>query len=258
MKERREYEYSSHGIKLQEYVNNPEISTWIKVLTYIIQWYLYPPHKGKVFFQKYSTIVKFFGKCGFKTNERMIEEAFWILKTPENKGGVNLIKCVYADTSKSDWTNSGENPKKWVYRKVYLNWKRIHRYFSIFTTEGKDFKNLPPKSRLKKLVRCRSLSYTKELQTQFELAMKEAKIERYNSARKMFYGFLYTVSRNFYDVTKLIKNYIPDHTIDIQKEQDEEVWIQIADTRLRGSPMDPFRKDERIIPPVFKQFYEAL
>lgn len=267
-KTKKEYDYSAHGIGIQEYIATPGIPDWIKVFHYMLWWHLQPKHKNLVFFQSYATIKRIFKKWGYKDcTKRNIEEAFRILKTIESEGGVDLINVVYADCSKKEWIARGNNPKKWIYRKVYMKWHRIHKYFSVFTTEGTVFKSLRAKSRLKKLVRARQMSYTKHLQGQFELFRKKAKIERYNSARQMFYGFLYTVSKTFYDVTKLIKNYIPGHTIDLQKEQDEVAYIEAAAIALRGSPSDPFRNQsiktleevKKATPPAsFKSFVEAI
>ncbi len=266
-KKKKEYDFSAHGIGIAEYIATPGIPDWIKVLHFMIWWYLQPKHRNSVFFMSYKGIKKAFKKMGYADcTIRNIEEAFRILKTPEAKGGVDLIKVVYAEVSKWQWIEQGNNPKKWVYRKVYLNWNRIHKYFSIFTTEGTIFKSLKPKSRLKKLVRARSMSFTKHLQVEFELAMKEAKIEKYKTARQMFYGFLYTVSRKFYDVTKLIKKFIPEHTIDLQKEQDRMALLEAIDLALRGSPYDPFRNVpnnsdtnvKREAPASFKTFVKAI
>ncbi len=262
-KKKKEYEYSAHGIGIDEYIATPGIPDWIKVLHYIIWWYLQPKHKNLVFFQKYSTIKKVFRKWGYTDcTVRNIKEAFRILKSPEDKGGVDLISVVYADCSKKEWIERGNNPKKWIYRKVYMKWHRIHKYFSVFTTEGLVFKSLRAKSRLKKLVRARQMSYTKHLQGQFELFRKRAKIERYNTAKQMFYGFLYTVSRSFYDVTKLIKNFIPGHTIDLQKEQDAAAYIEAAEIALRGSPSDPNRyqvsSETPKAPESFNQLLKAM
>ena len=266
-KKKKEYDYSAHGIGIAEYIANPKVPDWMKVLHFMLWWHLQPKHKNLTFFMSYSGIKRAFKEMGYADcTKRNIEESFRILKTSEEKGGVDLISVVYANCTKWEWTEKGNNPKKWVYRKVYMNWNRIHKYFSIFTTEGTAFKSLKAKSRLKKLVRGRQMSYTKHLQAQFELARKEAKIERYNSARQMFYGFLYTVSKAFYDVTKLIKNYIPGHTIDLQKEQDDLAYAEAAALALRGSPSDPFRNQpiqtsnevKEEAPACFKAFMEAV
>ena len=262
-KKKKEYDYAAHGIGIEEYIRTPGISDWIKVLHYMLWWYLQPKHKDLVFYQKYSTIKRIFKKWGYvDCTVRNIKEAFRILKSSEADGGVDLISVVYAECSKYEWALRGNNPKKWIFRKVYMKWHRIHKYFSVFATEGLVFKSLRAKSRLKKLVRARQMSYTKHLQGQFELFMKRAKIERYNSAKQMFYGFLYTVSRAFYDVTKLIKNFRPEHTIDLQKEQDAKAYAEAAEKALRGSPSDPYRyqqtKDSnREAPASFKAFVKA-
>ncbi len=218
----KDMEYSAHGISFSEYLRLDTIPVWIKVLFYLIEWYIHPKHKGSVFFQKYSTIERWFRRCGvsgYRNLERDIRDAFYILEDLE------LIKKVYASGKKSE----SENPNAYIYRKVYLNWNRIHKYLSIFTTEG-AFKNLKAKSRLKKLVQCRFLSYTKKLQVAFEKAMKEAVLEKYETAKKMFYGFLYKISSKYYNVKRLIYNFIPEHERNLQKEQDEEEWIRLADS----------------------------
>lgn len=262
----KDYEFSSHGIKIHEYLGISGIPLWLKTLEYVLAWYLHPSHKNQVFFKKYSTICNDLQECGCMCTERGIEEAFRILKTPEEKGGLGLFNVVYAEMSKKEWKASEHNPKKWIYRKVYLNWAKIHKYYSVFSTHSKVFKELRSKSRLKKLVQKRSKSFTRNLQQVFEMSMKEANLERYTSARKMFYGFLYSVSRNYYDVTKLIQKFIPEHEIDLQKVQDAETWLEIVPSRLRGTPLDPLRNIAQKsqsnakgqAPASLHAFYEAI
>ena len=231
--------FSAHGISIIDYINT-DVELWLKVLAYIMHWYLNPKHDGKTFFMKYKTIVNIFKKWGFECTERGMEEAFRILKTPEDKGGVGLIKVEYADTTKANWIAQGYNPRKWIYRKVYLNWAKLRKYMSVFTAESKTLKNLASKSRFKKLIYKRFMSYTWTMQALFDKEMKEAKIEKYTTANKMFYGFIYTYSRKYYDPSKLIKKYVPEHMIDLQKKQDMEGFVEAMELmRAKGYVIGP-------------------
>lgn len=266
---RKEFKYNAHGITIQEYVASPKIELWLKVFAYIMWWYMNPKHEGKHFFMKHSTIRKILEHWGCKCTDRGIEEAFRILKTPEAEGGVDLITLEYADELKSQWIAEGKNPRKWIYRTVYIKWARVRKFLSIFTGESKVVKTLPAKHRLKKLIYKRFMSYTWTLQAMFEKQMKEANIEKYTSAHKMFYGYLFTYSRKYYDPTKLIKNYIPEHTIDIQKEQDREAWSEAYALGMQRAGKSLYSKDtisygakdnnsSKANNEVIKNFYQSI
>lgn len=225
-KTKKQFRFSNHGISIIEYIRS-DVELWLKVLAFLMHWYMNPKNAGKAFFMKHETIKGVFNKWGFECTNSGIKDALKKLAADD----LGLIKIVYADRdadfnymTKSEWVAAGNNPKKYIYRRIYLNWAKLRKYMSVFTGESHVLKDLPSKARLKKLIYKRFMSYTWTLQAMFDKQMKESKIEKYTSAHKMFYGFIFTYSKKYYDPTALIKNYIPEHAIDLQKEHDSQAF----------------------------------
>lgn len=281
--------YTMHGIKLEEWFATPGIELWHKELFYFLDWYI--KHPKSTCFISNKKIKEDLCKCGCPCTESGVEEGIRILKTPEavkpeyytngkkKKDGVGLIRCLYPHLndkgevvyteegtnvlSKTEWIKMGKNPNKYIHRKIILNYVRIQKYISVFTKESHVYKKLRSKSRLKKLVMKRPMSYIKRILPEFKRQMRESIVEKYNKPKHMFYGFVLLYSKKYYK-TKF-KNYIPEFARNIVKEQNLEHWLDTLDTSLRGSPYY-FNVDTGEIteekrpetPAVIKTFYEAI
>lgn len=201
--------YSAHGISLPEYIATPGISLWMKLLFYIM--IFYEKHPGKLFFRKYSTIVNDFATYGWECKWTGIRNALWILRKE------NLVKVEYNSMTKEEWIEAGKNPKKYIYRTVHINYARVNKFLSCYIASYKTMKDLPSKSRLKRFFNQRFMSYTRNLVTEYKRQMKAATIETYKSPMDMLKGCVYGMNK-YYDPSKFILNYIPEHTIDLNKE----------------------------------------
>lgn len=201
--------YSAHGISLPEYIATPGISLWMKLLFYIMIWY--EKHPGQVFFRKYSTIVSDFSIYGHDCKWTGIRNALWILRNE------NLVKVEYNELTKTQWVAQGNNPNKYVYRTIRINYARVNKFLSCYIASYKTMKDLPSKSRLKRFFNQRFMSYTRNLTTEFKRQMKDATVETYKTPMDMLKGCVYGMNK-FYDPSKFILNYIPEHTIDLNEE----------------------------------------
>lgn len=227
----KNFKYNAHGLSICEYVKDGKVELWLKVLFYIVHWYLNPKHKGKVFFQKYSTIKNVFSKWCFECTEDGIEEAFRRLKAPD----LDLIKVEYNELKKTEFVENGGNPNHYIYRKVYINWKKLNKYMSIYTNSSKTLKELKNKSRLKKLVYKRFMSYTWNLSDIYKKAMEETSYEKYRNEKAMYLGWIVLHSSNYYKSRIINKKYLPEHAINLRKAQDKEALdeaIKLAEERL--------------------------
>lgn len=257
-------DYDFHGIKLVEWFATPGINLWLKVLFYLLDWYIRHP-KATCFISN-KKICEDLCSCGCPCTEAGVEEAMRVLKTPEAttpeyykngkskgkkiKDGVGLIKCLYPHLddkkeviyteegtnvlSKTEWVEIGNNPNKYIHRKIYLNYIRIHKYISVFTGEHHILKKLRAKSRLKKLILKRPMSYIKRLLPEFKRQMRESIHEKYNQPRHMFWGFILLYSSKYYNAKH--KNFIPEFARNEVKEQNIEHWLDKLEVNLRGSP----------------------
>ena len=217
-KNKREYKYNAHGLSICEYVKNGKVELWLKVLFYIVHWYLNPKHKNQAFFQKYSTIKKVFNEWGCECTEDGIEEAFRRLKASD----LDLIKVEYNKHKKAEFVANGGNPNHYIYRKVFVNWKRLNKYMQVFTNSSHTLKELKNKSRLKKLVYKRYMSYTDNLREIFKKAMEETSYEKYRSEKAMYLGWIVLHSSHYYKSKIINEAYIPTHAINLRKAQDKE------------------------------------
>ncbi len=292
-KKKKNKKYDLHGIKLEEWFATPGINLWMKVLFYLLDWYR--KHPKSTCFISNKKIREDLCKCGCACTEAGVEEAMRILKTHEaitpeyyttgkskgkkKKDGVGLVKCLYPHLnankevvytedatnvlSKTEWVEMGLNPNKYVYRKIYLNYVRIHKYISIFTGEHHTLKKLRSKSRFKKLILKRPMSYVKTLIPEFKRQMRESIHEKYNKPKHMLYGFILIYGQRYYK-TKL-KNFIPDFARNQVKEQNSEEFLDMLDTSLRGSPYyvdidtgEIQEENKHESPAVIKEFLGAI
>lgn len=231
-KNKREYKYNAHGLSICEYVKNGKVELWLKVLFYIVHWYLNPKHKNQAFFQKYSTIKKVFSEWGCECTEDGIEEAFRRLKASD----LDLIKVEYNELKKSKFVANGGNPNHYIYRKVFVNWKRLNKYMQVFTNSSHTLKELKNKSRLKKLVYKRYMSYTDNLREIFKKAMEETSYEKYRSEKAMYLGWIVLHSSHYYKSNIINESYIPTHAINLRKAQDREALkeaVKLAEEKLQ-------------------------
>ena len=224
----KNFKYNAHGISIVDYVKEGKIELWLKVLFYIVHWYLNPKHKGKVFYQKYSTIRKAFAEWGFYCTDEGIEEAFRRLKAKD----LDLIKVEYNELKKEEFVANGGNPNHYIYRKVFINWKRLNKYLSIFTDSSVALKELPAKARMKKLIYKRFVSYTWTLSDIFKKAMEETNYEKYRNEQAMYLGWIVLHSCNYYKSKIVNKNYLPEHAINYRKAQDIEALKEAIDIAL--------------------------
>ncbi|MBR4496014.1 MAG: hypothetical protein IKP12_02655 [Acholeplasmatales bacterium] len=248
-KDKREYKYNAHGLSICEYVSNGKVELWLKVLFYIVHWYLNPKHKNQAFFQKYSTIKKVFNKWGCECTEDGIEEAFRRLKASD----LDLIKVEYNELTKAEFVANGGNPNHYIYRKVFVNWKRLNKYMQVFTNSSHTLKELKNKSRLKKLVYKRYMSYTDNLKEIFKKAMEETSYEKYRSEKAMYLGWIVLHSSHYYKSNIINESYIPTHAINLRKAQDKEALdeaIKLALEKNVLSNLDGDNPWEHDYPPV--------
>lgn len=230
-----------HGIKITSFFATPGVPLWVKVYFYIFTWYMRNP--GKIFFKKYSTICNDLINCGCPCTEEGIRDAFRVLKNEDTeeryteglyqgkkkKGGVALIRVEYERLTKAEWVALGKNPEEYIYRKVYIDMDKARKLLSVFVGDCKLVKGLKAKSRLKKVIFQRPLSFSKRLAAAYRRQMKETMMENYTSEEQMFFGFVKKYSSKYYDTSKLTKNHITRHAINLQEVQDQENWLNISD-----------------------------
>lgn len=285
-KPKKKYDYNHHGMTIAEYIATPGIDLWLKVLFYLYDWH--NKHRNKECFISNQKILKDFHALGWCCTPDGIEGAIRTLKTPEaitpeyypsgrkKKDGVGLIRVVYPsvndkgeieyteDFSKiiypKDWIALGLNPNDYIFRKIYIDYPKFRKYISIFSTEYHEYKELRGKSRFKKLVKKRPVSYVKDLAKEFDKQMAEAIVERSETADDMFYNFVYTYSRKYFR-TSLYYNYIPNHAREQVEYQNKEDWIKLMKSHLRGTPYDICHIQEikpREPNPMIKDFYGRI
>ena len=214
-----------------------------------MHWYLNPKHKNQAFFQKYSTIKKVFNEWGCECTEDGIEEAFRRLKASD----LDLIKVEYNELKKTEFVANGGNPNHYIYRKVFVNWKRLNKYMQVFTNSSHTLKELKNKSRLKKLVYKRYMSYTDNLKEIFKKAMEETSYEKYRSEKAMYLGWIVLHSSHYYKSNIINEAYIPTHAINLRKAQDKEALdeaIKLALEKNVLSNLDGDNPWEHDYPPV--------
>lgn len=292
-KNKKEYDYQMHGIKIEEWFALPGIRLWIKIAFYLLLWQ--NKHPNKTCFISNKKIHEDLVNMGCICTLRGVESAMKTLKTKaaktpqyytsgkskgkKKKDGVGLITCLYPtlndkgemiyteDTSniltKTKWISMGKNPNEYIFRKIYINYPHYQKYMSVFTGEHTILKNLPAKSRLKKFIKQRPISYTKNLNEEFNKHIEEALIERYKTPEEMFKGFVYKYSRIYWNPTRFIYNYIPEHTRNYVKEQNAEEWLNI-DAKFKPSPPyvpktgEIIEETKESTPSCVKEFYEAI
>ncbi len=271
--DKKQHTYDLHFVKLEKWFSTPGIELWQKVLFYLLDWHIKHP-TSKCFISN-RKIHRDLLKCNCFCTEAGIEEAIRILKTSESsdryssgkkkKDGVGLIQCLYPHLngdqveytpstenilSKAEWTSLNYNPNKYIYRILRLNYTKLNKYLSVYTKDSHILKKLPAKSRLKKLVYKRPISYTKRIMPDFKRQMRESVYEKYKNPKQMFYSWIVLYSNKYYNTS--IKEIIPDFARNTVKEQNSEIWLDAIESKLRGSP------ESEGIPKVVKDFFEAL
>lgn len=292
-KNKKDYDYKYHGIKIEEWFALPGISLWVKIAFYLFLWQ--QNHPNRTCFISNKKIHEDLVNMGCICTIRGVESAMKVLKTKESKtpeyytsgksegkkkkDGVGLITCLYPtlnkqgdvvyteDTSnilsKTNWKAMGKNPNEYIFRKIHLNYPRYQKYMSVFTVENATMKGLPAKSRLKKFIKQRPISYTKNLNEEYNKHIQEAIMERYKTPEEMFKGFIYKYSRRYWDPTRYIYNYIPEHTRNQVKEQNTEEWLSI-DAKLKSSPPyvsstgEIIKETKQSTPACVKEFFEKI
>lgn len=211
--------YQAKAVEANNKYSKTEL--WLLVLFLIVDWYLvHEPKKKRPFAWRYSTIQKTLAHYGYYCTIDGIQEALRVLKD------LDLIKVVYPRNNdgsimtRAEWEANGHNPKKYVYRTIYIKWGKLYKYLSIYTPNDAVFKRLGigAKSRLKKLIFKRPMSFIN--QAVFKRAKEEVMHESYKTSNEMFFGFISEYSTKYYNPTNKLKLNVPEHLIDLQKEQD--------------------------------------
>lgn len=251
------YDFSFHGCTLAEFMADKkrkyskkkknaenEFDTtskygytekWIKAFIYIFYWHLDPKNKNKVFFISSKTMLKSLNKLGVDITARGLEYALQCMK----KEKLITVKYGVYEGKENTLKSQVLNPNKWHHREIRIVWKTAYKIFSVFDLKRSEFFNeTKAKSRIRKLIRKRPFSYTKQLSHIWE-EMKKENETPYSTSKELFRAFVHLNSREYYDVEKYLKNQIPSAEIDTQKEEDLRALEFVAEVKNRKSTSAP-------------------
>lgn len=269
---KKSYEYRYVGSSGTQEILQSDIPDWMKVLYYIVE--QYNRHKkdpNYVFFERYGTIQKVFNYYGSDISIRSIENSFDILSGKRNivtdfnenepnknlvGGGMELIDICYAGEvydgrkknnnhipgnkiqTKQEYIDMGGEKNKYVYRRVYINYKELHKFISVMDIEDYAKKhNIGPKSRFLKLMRFFPMVHTATVHEIWKEVEKQAN-GRYKTENAMFYTKVFKYSSRYYNVKNLIRSFIPDSTINLEDKVNMEALLEWSVAYLTGTKYD--------------------
>ncbi len=241
------------GLSLFEYLRNPFIPLWQKILYYHIYWQAKNPEK--VNFMKYQTIIDFFNMTGqykfikIKRKERARTNSKKILITSDKKLADELgpENAIYDENGYVKWGSyrnavkelrkrelilaeyetgkkrDAVDPKKWIYRKIYLNYEKITQYVRMMDEEEIN-QEFPEKSWERKFT-SNPFYACKTLAEQIWKSMKQAARERWESFQQFYYDYIARGTYKYfrYTTNSYILDKVPLSKINHQEEQGKQI-----------------------------------
>lgn len=201
------------GTKWEEFLSparasKEKVECWVKVYTSIFYFYMNPKNENKEFFVSNGTILEKLNKgCGNNYHIRTIQKA---IRTIEDlKLGTVSFEKEYKDNGKI----------RGIKRIVKLDMKKAFEIFGCMNFEQPIFKNLNKRERLKKIIRKRPFALTKALESAFDFC-KNVAHKSIQSVNELIVSFVHEVSRKYFCVEKMFKDFKPQSVMSDQEKID--------------------------------------